>query len=184
MPSFVYSNRFAMVKPPSAIHSVTTEERTSAIDFVNGQNYIFQEFNHECMLSTFLPDAVVYHSEGTLRGHAALKAFFKASYGRVIPGVCRSATNHIVDRGEEDERGIGVIVRYQQYLIRYGWEKDDENATEGKDTIMQEGLPAIWWFGSMVDRLRMTDAGWKVYERYLGPSFRNSKLDMGQGAKI
>jgi hypothetical protein len=171
-------NRYYPVKCPSEIYSVTAEERTSAIDFINRQNYIFQEFNHDRMLDTFLPDATVYHSERTLRGHAEIRTFFETCYGRTVPGVCRSATNHIVDRDEDDEDGTGVVVRYQQYLIRYGWKGDHEDGFSGKGTITQDGLPAIWWFGSVVDRLRMTEEGWKVYERFVGPSFRNSRLNL------
>ncbi|KAL3440950.1 hypothetical protein BJX65DRAFT_314281 [Aspergillus insuetus] len=179
-------NRYYTLKCPSTIFSVTPEERTSAIDFINRQNYIFQEFNHDRMLDTFLPDATVYHSERTLRGHAEIRSFFETCYGRAIPGVYRSATNHIVDRDEDDEDGTGVVVRYQQYLIRCGWEghgEDEEVAASGKDPITQDGLPAIWWFGSVVDRLRMTKEGWKVYERFVGPSFRNSRLDLGNRTK-
>ncbi|KAL3493500.1 hypothetical protein BJX62DRAFT_235328 [Aspergillus germanicus] len=176
-------NRYSTVKCPSTTFNVSAEERTSAIDFINRQNYIFQEFNHDRMLDTFLPDATVYHSERILRGHAEIKTFFETCYGRTVPGVCRSATNHIVDRDDDDEDGTGVVVRYQQYLIRYGWEGDDEGAGLKKDPVTQDGLPAIWWFGSVVDRLRMSDEGWKVYERFVGPSFRNSRLDLGKGTE-
>jgi hypothetical protein len=181
-------NRYYPVKCPSTIFSVTAKERTSAIDFINRQNYIFQEFNHDRMLDTFLPDATVYHSERTLRGHAEIGTFFQTCYGRTVPGICRSATNHIVDRDEddEDEDGTGVVVRYQQYLIRYGWEghgEDEQVSASATKTISEDGLPAIWWFGSVVDRLRMTGQGWKVYERFVGPSFRNPRLDLGNGAK-
>ncbi|KAL3468100.1 hypothetical protein BJX64DRAFT_282984 [Aspergillus heterothallicus] len=108
MPPYLSNGRLTIVKPPSAITDVATEERTSAIDFVNRQNYIFQQFNHDRMLETFLPDAVVYHSEGTLRGHATFRKFFEAFHARAIPGVCRSATNHIVDRDDDGETGMGI----------------------------------------------------------------------------
>ncbi|CEN62958.1 hypothetical protein ASPCAL09586 [Aspergillus calidoustus] len=180
-------NRLHPVKCASTISRVTSDERTSAIDFINRQNYIFQEFNHDRMLATFLPDATVYHSERTLHGHAEIKTFFETCYGRAIPRICRSATNHVVDRDDEDEEGTGVVVRYQQYLIRVGWEGEREGedgvAAAGKDVVTQDGLPAIWWFGSVVDRLRMTGEGWKVYERFVGPSFRNPRLDLAKGPK-
>jgi hypothetical protein len=70
------------------------------------------------------------------------------------------------------------MVRYQETLIRYGWKGDgDPNNVAGHDVIRNDGLPAVWWVGSMVDRLRMTEDGWKVFERYLGAPFRNQALD-------
>ncbi|KAL4899074.1 hypothetical protein BDW74DRAFT_189546 [Aspergillus multicolor] len=145
---------------------ITTEERSTAIDFINRHNFIFQEWNHAKMLATFLPDAVVYHSHGTVRGHAEFQRFFEEVYGFFITGIGRSATNHI------------------ETLIRYGWGSDEDpeaDVVAGRDVVRSDGLPAVWWFGQIVDRLRMTEDGWRVHERYLGASFRNGRLDFTKG---
>jgi hypothetical protein len=173
MSSFIPNNRFPPIQPATS-NNVSSEERTTAIDFVNRHNFIFQEFDHEKMTATFLPEAVVYHSHGTIRGHEEMKRFFEEFYEFFIYGIIRSATNHVVDRDEDG----GVMVRYQETLIRYGWKGDgDPNNVAGHDVIRNDGLPAVWWVGSMVDRLRMTEDGWKVFERYLGAPFRNQALD-------
>lgn len=175
MASFLVDGRFPPV-PLSPSRDITSEERSTAIDFVNRHNLIFQEFNYDKMTATFLPDAIVYHSHGTIRGHAEIKQFLENVYGFFIPGIGRSATNHVVDR---DENG-GVVVRYQETLIRYGWGEGDPDAdvVAGRDIVRADGLPAIWWFGQVVDRLRITANGWRISERYLGGSFRNQSLDL------
>ncbi|KAL4997391.1 hypothetical protein BDV10DRAFT_186186 [Aspergillus recurvatus] len=175
MSSFLIGRRFPPI-PLIPSKDITSEERTTAIDFVNRHNLIFQEFNHDKMTATFLPDAVVYHSHGTIRGHADIKQFLEKVYGFFIPGIGRSATNHVVD---SDDNG-GVVVRYQETLIRYGWGEGDPDAdvVAGRDIVRADGLPGIWWFGQVVDRLRMTANGWRIFERYLGGSFRNQSLDL------
>ncbi|KAH8697163.1 hypothetical protein BGW36DRAFT_378091 [Talaromyces proteolyticus] len=179
MSSFIIDGRLTPINP-SSLNDVTSEERSSAIDFVNRHNFIFQEFNHDKMIATFLPDAVVYHSKGTIHGHAEFRAFFENLYGAYIPGISRSATNHIVDRDGDG----GVVVRYQQYLIRYGWAGDDAKTVAGKNFVRDDGLPSIWWFAPIIDRLRMTADGWKFFERYLGPSFTNQRLDPPKASKV
>jgi hypothetical protein len=174
MSSFASNGHF----PPTIGYTssdVTSDERSTAIDFVNRHNFIFEEFDHTKMLATFLPDAVVYHSHGTVRGHAEMKVFFKEKYGFFIPGIGRSATNHIVDR---DESG-GVIVKFQECLIRHSLvgEQNDPHDIKSADVTRDDGLPAIWWFATVTDRLRMTNEGWKIFERYLGTPFRNKALD-------
>ena len=58
------------------------------------------------MISTFLPNAVIHHSHGTISGQKEMTEFFEKIYGFFILGISRSATNHIVDR---DEHG-GVLL--------------------------------------------------------------------------
>lgn len=60
-----------------------------------------------------------------------------------MPGVCRHATNHIVDQDGTD----GVTVRYHNLL-------------------------------PMLDRLRKTADGWKIYERYVGASAMNPHFSL------
>lgn len=43
-----------------------------------------------------------------------MKQFFANDYPYLIPGVSRNATNHILDQDED-----GVVVRYQNLLVRY-----------------------------------------------------------------
>ncbi|KAL4758035.1 uncharacterized protein BDW70DRAFT_152867 [Aspergillus foveolatus] len=151
MASFLVDGRF----PPvllSPSNDITSEERSTAIDFVNRRNPIFQESYYDKMTATFLPGAVVYHSHGTIRGHAEFKQFLENVYGFFIPGIGRSATNHVVDR---DENG-GVVVTC------CCWAR----------IVKADGLPAIWWFGQVVDRLSIIADGWRILERYLGGSFR------------
>ncbi|KAL4960343.1 uncharacterized protein BDV14DRAFT_204762 [Aspergillus stella-maris] len=174
MTSFLINGHFPPI-PTSPPGDITPTERSTAIDFVNRHNFIFAEFTHSKMLDTFLSDAVVYHSHGTIRGHAEMKKFFEEVYGFFIPGIVRSATNHVVDRDEEG----GVIVRYLETLIRYGWEGDGKgDVVTGRDVVRHDGLPKIWWVGTMIDRLRITENGWKVYERYLGAPVRDGRLDL------
>ena len=165
------SGRFLPIKL-STKDDVSSEERSTAIDFVNRHNLVFEEFNVDNMLSTFLPNAVVYHIHSTIRGHAELRDFLQNHYEIYIHGVRRSATNHVVDRDEDG----GVMVRYHESLIRYGWPGVDTKFA-GRDVAEDDELPAIWFSVPMMDRLRMTDDGWKIYERYLVAPTSNKNLD-------
>ena len=102
---FLINGRF----PPIGNYTsseVTSDERVTAIDFVNRHNFVFEEFDHAKMAATFLPDAVVYHSHGTIRGYAEMKRFFEEKYAFFITGICRSATNHVVpDQALLERRG-------------------------------------------------------------------------------
>ncbi|KAK4903113.1 hypothetical protein LTR27_000041 [Elasticomyces elasticus] len=160
--------------PVSAFTSanVTADERSSAIDFVNRINYLFEEFNHDKMLSAFLDDSIVYHFHGKIEGKEETRRFFEDVYGYLIPGVTRHATNHIVDRDGEH----GVMVRYHEQLFRNAWPAEVSDAA-GAAEERTDGLPALWLFSPMIDRLRMTADGWKIMERYVGASTFNKKLD-------
>ncbi|KAJ5509591.1 hypothetical protein N7527_011734 [Penicillium freii] len=150
MSSLIANGRYPPVSG-STLSDVSSEERSSAIDFVNRHNFVFEEFDHAKITATFLPNAVVYHSQGTISGHEEMKKFFENIYGFFIPGISRSATNHVIDRDEDG----GVL-----------------------DVVRENGLPAIWWIGTNIDRLRMTSDGWKIFERYLATPFRNGALDI------
>ncbi|KAF3385088.1 hypothetical protein F1880_002072 [Penicillium rolfsii] len=173
MSSLIVDGRLPSISS-STFGDVSSEERSSAIDFVNRHNFVFEEFDHNKMTATFLPDAVVYHSHGTIRGPEERKTFFENVYGFFIPGISRSATNHVVDRDVDG----GVLVRYQETLVRYGWPGDETSSFKEADVVRENGLPAIWWIGTVIDRLRMTSDGWKIFERYLGTPFRNGALDL------
>lgn len=154
---------------------ISADERSSAIDFVNRINFLFEEWDVPKLLSTCLPEVKVWHAEGVFDGKEEVIRFFRDIYPPFIPGVHRQASNHIVDR--DDETG-GVLVRYHDYLYRYAWPDDAEGI---KGAVLQlkidtEGLPALWNGVTMVDRLVMTENGWKLKERQLGRLVANRDL--------
>jgi len=148
--------------PVSAITSsdVTAEERTSAVDFVNRSNLLFEEWDIEKVLSTFLDDSTVFHFHGVIEGREENRKFLTETYPYLISGVTRHATNHIVDRDGED----GVVVRYHEQLFRNVW-PTDVGSDAGTAGERMDGLPALWLYSPMMDRLRKTDDGWKIFER-------------------
>lgn len=158
---------------PSIAHTseVSVDDRASAVDFVNRVNWFFETWDVEAMIGAFLPDAVAYHFHGTIRGHAEIRRFFEDDYPYLIPGVGRHATNHIVDKDED-----GVVVRYQNLLVRHASPEDALKLGAGQVMHSDTGLPAIWLYSPMRDRLRRTPTGWKIYERYIGGSTTNRVL--------
>lgn len=151
---------------------VDAEDRISAIDFVNRVNWWFETWDVEAMLDSFLPDAVAFHFHGTIRGRDEMKHFFAHDYPYLIPGVSRHATNHIVDRDED-----GVVVRYQNLLVRYASLESAAALQSGQVMNSPDDLPAIWLYSPMTDRLRRTGNGWKIAERHIGGSTTNMRLD-------
>lgn len=144
----------------------------SAIDFVNRINWLFETWDVEAMLDAFLPDAVAFHFHGTIRGRTEMRRFFEADYPYLIPGVSRSASNHIVDPDED-----GVQVRYQNLLVRYANPGDAKALGAGEVLESADDLPAIWLYSPMRDRLRRaSDGRWKIFERYIGGSTTNVRL--------
>jgi hypothetical protein len=152
-------------------NSVEPAEVASAVDFVNRVNWLFETWDVESMIDAFLPDAVAYHFHGIIRGHAEIRRFFEHDYPYLIPGVSRNATNHIVDADED-----GVVVRYQNLLVRYAAPEQAPALGAGQVMHSEDGLPSVWLYSPMRDRLRRTDAGWKIFERYIGGSTTNRKL--------
>ncbi|WQF89751.1 Putative NTF2-like domain superfamily protein [Colletotrichum destructivum] len=108
-------------------------------------------------------------------GAEAVKDFIENKYPPLIPGVTRHATNHIVDR--DNETG-GVVVRYHMALVRQAWPEEAGKVTT-KDAFEVTGLPGIWIYSAVVDRLRMTDDGWKLYSRVNGSTVVNKSLNPG-----
>ncbi|KAH7081107.1 hypothetical protein BKA63DRAFT_530277 [Paraphoma chrysanthemicola] len=160
---------------PYTSMDLSADERSSAIDFVNRLNFLFEEWDTSKILQAFVPDARVSHVHGTLHGHTECIDFFKNVYHPFIPGVHRHASNHIVDRDEETG---GVSVRYHCYLYRYAWPDDTEGI---KGTVLQykedtNGLPALWNGVTLMDRLVRTEIGWKLKERRLGGLVANKEL--------
>lgn len=151
--------------------AVAPEDWSSAVDFVNRLNWLFETWDVDSMVQAFLPDAVAYHFHGTIRGHEEIRRFFEQDYPYLIPGVSRHATNHIVDAD-----GDGVVVRYQNLLIRHATPADAASLAAGEVLHSDSGLPAIWLFSPMRDRLRRTAEGWKVHERFIGGSVTNRAL--------
>ncbi|KAM6516775.1 hypothetical protein FALCPG4_014948 [Fusarium falciforme] len=169
-----YPNANEGFPPLSATTSlkVTGDERSSAIDFVNRVNTLFEEFDKDKLSSTFLPEATLQHAYGKFQGYEEMRGFIEKDYPPLIPGVTRHATNHIVDRDEETG---GVVVRYHNMLIRHVWPTEADKVTT-KDAIMVTGLPGIWFWSTMLDRLKMTDDGWRVYARTIGATVINKDL--------
>ncbi|KAL1793816.1 hypothetical protein ACET3X_007237 [Alternaria dauci] len=156
---------------------VTAEERSSAIDFVNRNNLVMEQFQIEDILSQGAEGMVLKHWHGEVTGTDNLRKFFTDTYPYIIPGVSRHATTHIVDRDEETG---GVTVRYHQQCIRYAWPSVAENRLKGKDGTVIESdgdLPQMWIYNMTYDRLVMTEHGWKLRERVLGPSVVNPRMD-------
>lgn len=152
--------------------TVNPADRASAVDFVNRVNWWFETWDVEAMIDAFLPEAVAYHFHGTIKGHAEIRHFFENDYPYLIPGVSRHATNHIVDADED-----GVVVRYQNLLVRYAEPADAPSLGAGQVMHSPNDLPAIWLYSPMIDRLRRTESGWKIIERYIGGSTTNSRLN-------
>jgi hypothetical protein len=160
---------FPRVEPDNGVDA---GDRSSAIDFVNRVNWWFETWDVDAMVDAFLPEGVAYHFHGTISGHKEMRDFFNKDYPYLIPGVSRHATNHIVDSDEN-----GVVVRYQNLLVRYA--DIDSLTTEDSGQVRHSAndLPAIWLYSPMMDRLRYTGSGWKIFERYIGKSTTNTRLN-------
>jgi SnoaL-like domain len=155
---------------------VSGSDRADAIEFVNRVNWLFEIWDVEGIAASFLPDAVNRHPHGVISGSTGLRQFLEAYYPQAIPGVSRDATNHIVDADGDD-----VIVRYHNLLIRYALPYDVEAVRNATEVIFNdEGLPAIVSWSPMLDRLRLTDDGWKIAERLVGGTVANSRFRAGR----
>ena len=168
-----------MLSFPPVTHQgrVSAQDRIEAIDLVNRINWLFEVWDVDAMVESFLPDAAAIHFDGSFRGHEEIRAFFEEQYRYLIPGVTRLAINHIVD----DDGPDGVAVRYNMLLVRYAF-PDTEPGVPLEEAIVNSmyEVPAIWLYSPMLDRLRRTDNGWRVFERYLGPSVFNQRLSPPQ----
>jgi len=160
--------------PPVAHQSLLpAEDRVTAIDFVNRVNWFFEVWDVEAMVTSLLPYSTTYHFEGIVKGHDGLRVFFRDDYPYLIPGVARHATNHIVDPDGPD----GVVVRYHNLLVRYGRPDGELGVPPPPGAVdSDEGLPSIWIYSPMLDRLRRTAQGWRIFERYVGPSVIDKHL--------
>jgi hypothetical protein len=152
---------------------LSADDRITAIDFVNRVNWLFEVWDVEAMVASFLPNSTTHHFEGTVVGHDGLRAFFRDDYPYLIPGVARHAANHIVDADGPD----GVVVRYQNLLVRYGSPGGTPGVLPPPGVVHgDDGLPAIWIYSPMLDRLRRTPQGWRIFERYVGHSVVDARL--------
>lgn len=150
---------------------VDPDVRASAVDYVNRVNWLFETWDLEGAIAAFAPDASVYHFHGELHGEADIRRFLSEVYPYLIPGVSRHASNHIVD---VEDSGL-VAVRYQNLLVRYADVEQAPSLGEGQ-VLDSEELPAIWLYSPMLDRLRKTETGWLIAERYIGGSTTNKRL--------
>lgn len=162
--------RFPQIKRTA--DSVGPDDRITAIEYVNRVNWLFETYDLEGMISAFLPDANVFHFHGTLRGETDIRRFLTDDYPYLVPGVSRHASNHIVD---SDSDG-GVYVRYQNLLVRFASPEMSAKLGAGEVIDSNEGLPAVWLYSPMLDRLSKTPEGWKIRERHVGGSTTNIAL--------
>jgi hypothetical protein len=154
--------------PPITLDSaVDAADRTSAIDFINRVNLLFDAWEVDAMVEAFLPDAVTYHTGGVHNGQQETRRFFEQVRPYVDRGVSRVATNPIVDADED-----GVIVRYHNLLVRYTAELPAGVVT-GQVYGATEDLPAISGYSAITDRLRRVGRGWRIFERHVGTTTMN-----------
>jgi SnoaL-like domain len=154
---------------------VDPADRVTAIDFINRVNWIFDAWDIDAMVEAFLPDSVMHHTHGIVRGRIETRRFFQEQYPYTVPGVSRHATNPIVDPDDDD----GVVVRYHNLLVRYSVETGSPRIVGGQVVSSPTGLPAMWVYSAMTDRLRRTDRGWRIFERRVGPTSMNDRLTPG-----
>jgi SnoaL-like domain len=154
---------------------VSTADQVSAIDFINRVNWLFDAWDIDAMVEAFLPDSVMHHTHGIVRGRIETRRFFQEQYPYTVPGVSRHATNPIVDPDDDD----GVVVRYHNLLVRYSVETGSPRIVGGQVVSSPTGLPAMWVYSAMTDRLRRTDRGWRIFERRVGPTSMNDRLTPG-----
>lgn len=154
-----------------AARKIDPDKRASAVDFVNRVNWLFETWDLEEMINSFTADAKVFHFKGEVSGEANIRHFLTEIYPYLVPGVSRCGSGHIVD---EEENGL-VAVRYHNLLIRYAVPEDAPKMSDGELTE-SDYLPMIWMYSPMLDRLRETDNGWMIAERYIGGSTTNRRL--------
>lgn len=158
--------------PPVLPYShVDPADRLSAIDFVNRVNWLFDTWDVDALVDAFLPESVTYHWHGTNHGQVETRRFFDETYPYIIPGVSRHATNHIVDPD-----GDGVVVRYHNLLTRYAPPEAAPELAKGMAMNSSDDLPGIWMYSAMIDRLRRSGTGWKIFERHVGATMVNDRL--------
>ncbi|RDK02258.1 nuclear transport factor 2 family protein [Cupriavidus lacunae] len=159
---------FPKVDPAGPIGA---EVRASAVDYVNRVNWLFETWDLPGMIASFTSDARIVHFHGTLSGEDDVRHFLTEHYPYLVPGVGRCACNHIVDM---EASGL-VAVRYQNLLVRYAAPEDAPKLSNGQ-VDESDDLPVIWLYSPMLDRLRKTDDGWKIAERYIGGSTFNRRF--------
>lgn len=158
--------------------SVDVTDRSTAIDFINRVNLLYDAYDVDAMVEAFLPDSTVFHTQGIMHGHTDLRRFFQQASSYSGPGISRIATNPIVDADDD-----GVIVRYHNLIVRYSAEASPSVVTAQVQQT-PEDLPGIWVYSAMTDRLRRTERGsWRIFERYVGSTTMNDRLrPVGSGA--
>src|ERR1700730_15189515 len=68
---------------------VDTADQASAIDFINRVNWLFDAWDIDAMVEAFLPDSVMHHTHGTVRGRIETRRFFQEEYPYNMPGCIR-----------------------------------------------------------------------------------------------
>jgi ketosteroid isomerase-like protein len=161
----------------NAPNAVSGSDRADVIEFVNRVNWFFDIWDVEAIVAAFAPDVRTRHPHRTVNGRAELREFLKGYYGAAVPGVSREAVNHIVDADGDD-----VVVRYHSVLIRYATPADAESVHNAAGAVINDdGLPAIFSWSPVMDRLRRTDGGWEIVERLVGGTVVNDRTRAKQG---
>ena len=133
---------------PSVVldNAVDTADQVSAIDFINRVNWLFDAWDIDAMVEAFLPDSVMHHTHGTVRGRIETRRFFQEQYPYTVPGVSRHATSPIVDPDDDH----GVIVRYHNLLVRYATQAASPSRIVGGQVVSSPtDLPALWVYSAM-----------------------------------
>ena len=152
---------------------VEPADRASAIDFIHRVNWLFDAWDIDAMVEAFLPDSVTYHTQGTIHGQLETRRFFQEQSPYVVPGISRQALGPIVD---PDDDG-GVIVRYHNLLVRHAAaQAAPSRIVAGHVVADAADAPTLWFYSAMMDRLRRTDNGWRIFERHVGPTSMNDRL--------
>lgn len=160
---------FAPSLPAVVLDSaVDPADRVSAIDFINRVNWLFDAWDIDAMVEAFLPDSATFHTHGVSRGKIETRRFFQEQSPHVAPGVSRQALNPIVDPDDG-----GVIVRYHNLLVRSTSQAASPRIVSGQVVTGVVEAPEIWIYSAMTDRLRRTEHGWRIFERYVGPTSMN-----------
>lgn len=167
---------FTQSLPPIGLDcAVDPADRVSAIDFIHRVNWLFDAWDIDAMVEAFLPDSVTHHTHGVVRGRIETRRFFQEQFPYTVPGVSRHATNPIVDPDIDD----GVVVRYHNLLVRYSTQAPSPRIVGGQVVSSPSGLPALWVYSAMTDRLRRTEGGWRIFERRVGETSMNDRLTPG-----
>lgn len=85
------------------------------------------------------------------------------------------ALNPIVDPDDD-----GVIVRYHNLLVRQTAHVASPRIVAGQFVAEPAYMPERWVYSAMIDRLRRTESGWRIFERHVGPTSTSDQPGSGR----